>query len=159
MSEKRKPKTKIIPTARISQRPVNQQPDFNLDDEIQQEEGTGARDRLMTIGHHLEELRRRILWSIGILVFTASIIGFFINDVHAFLTLPYHQLTGLKLYLGSVYASAEILFSLSILLAIVITLPIILFILWGFFTPAVSPRTARMGNVAMGASTLLFWAG
>lgn len=121
--------------------------------------GELERDREMSLGAHLEELRRRILWSIAVITIFAFTIGWFIMPIHSFLTAPYHQLTGLLLYLGSPYTSFEILIYVALLLGILGSFPIVFYILWGFAAPAVSSKTATLVRVAMAASALLFWSG
>jgi sec-independent protein translocase protein TatC len=125
------------------------------------------RERYMTLGDHLEELRMRLLWIIGILVVTSSITGIFIERIHSFLISPYKAVvaqlpsaqTSPGLILGSIYGSLEIYFKLAVMIGSLITLPLALTILWGFVTPAVSKKTARIGHSIVLASTLLFWIG
>jgi len=125
------------------------------------------REKFMSIGDHLEELRIRLLWIIGILVVTSSVIGIFIEDIHSFLIAPYqavlkelpnNQAAG-GLILGSVYGSLEIYFKLAIMLGLLVTLPVALSLLWGFVTPAVTKKVARIGQSVVASSTLLFWGG
>lgn len=121
--------------------------------------GEIERDREMTLGAHLEELRRRILLSIAVITVSSVTIGWFIMPIHAFLTAPYRELTGLLLYLGSAYTSFQILIQVSLLLGILVSFPVVLFVLWGFAAPAVANRTAALVRIAMGASAFLFWSG
>lgn len=125
------------------------------------------RERFMSLGDHLEELRFRLLWIIGILVVTSSATGIFIERIHSFLIAPYKavvaQLPATQaspgLILGSMYGSIEIYFKLAVMIGSLITLPIALSLLWGFVTPAVSKKIARIGHAGVAASTLLFWGG
>ncbi len=117
------------------------------------------RDREMTLGAHLEELRRRILFAIVVITVCSVTIGWFIMPIHSFLTAPYRDLTGLLLYLGSAYTSFQILIHVSLLLGILVSFPVVLFVLWGFAAPAVEHKTALLVRAAMGASALLFWSG
>lgn len=124
----------------------------------------------MSLGEHLEELRRRLLWILGVLIVASGAAGIFVEEIHSFLVKPYltaaaqaPTLQGIPgatgLILGSVYGALEIYFKLSMMVGMIVTLPIALSLLWGFVTPAVSVRTARIGHGAVAASTLLFWSG
>lgn len=113
----------------------------------------------MSLGDHLEELRIRLFLSIGILVLFATLCGIFSFRLHAFLTSPYRTLTGLDLFLGNAYGPLEIIVKLSIMSGFTLALPLLFAILWGFITPAVSPRAARTGYAVILSSALLFWAG
>lgn len=125
------------------------------------------RERFMSLGEHLEELRRRLLWILAVLVVASGTAGGFIEKIHSFLVQPYLRIApgvaGIpganRLLLGSVYGALEIYFKLSMMVGMIVTLPIALSLLWGFVTPAVSRRTARIGHGAVAASTLLFWLG
>ncbi|MBW7858836.1 MAG: twin-arginine translocase subunit TatC, partial [Leptonema sp. (in: Bacteria)] len=72
------------------------------------------RDKYMSIGDHLEELRRRLLWIIAIVLIASSVAGYFIEEIHGFMIEPYSEVAKRvsiergspgadKLILGSVY--------------------------------------------------------
>jgi len=113
----------------------------------------------MSLGDHLEELRKRLFASIGILILFASACAVFSFRLHAFLTAPYRELTGLDLFLGNAYGPLEIIVKLSIMSGFTLALPLLFAILWGFITPAVTPRSARTGYAVILSSAFLFWAG
>lgn len=128
------------------------------------------RDKYMSIGDHLEELRRRLLWVIAIVLIASAVAGYFIEDIHSFMIEPYSEVAKRvsiergspgadKLILGSVYGPFQIYFQLALTIGGIFTLPIALSLLWGFVTPAVSKKAATVGHISVAASTVLFWGG
>ena len=113
----------------------------------------------MSIGDHLEELRVRLFWMIGIVVGLSGIAGFFSTELHKLLVSPYHELTNERLILQNVYGGMEIYIKVSVLAGVIIAFPALVFILWGFITPAVSRRIALYGHLAVAWSAILFWSG
>lgn len=128
-------------------------PDY--DETIENED----REKFMAVGDHLEELRRRLLGIIAVVILGAGTAGFFVQDIHTVLSEPYRDLTGRTLFLATVYGPLETLIKLSITLGVSVSLPLSFFILWGFVTPALGRRGAITGNVSILASALLFWGG
>lgn len=134
--------------------------DTNIDTEEDSDEETlDPREKYMSLGDHLEELRIRILSIIFLWIIVSGIVGIFIEDIHKFLVEPFSSVSSEPLILGTVYGPLEIYFKLSIILGILISLPISLSILWGFITPALSKRSAILGHVVVIFSSLLFWVG
>ena len=127
-------------------------------------EDHSPREKYMSLGDHLEELRRRIIVMIVVVVVFSLAIGFFIREIHDFLMQPYLEATakdfpGTKLYLKKVSGSLIVIIKLSITLGFTASLPILINILWGFVTPAVSRFTTIIGHLTVAASSLLFWSG
>ena len=75
------------------------------------------------------------------------------------LVTPYKKITGLDLMYGSAYSTLDAMIQISLLTGALASLPICLFILWGFITPALSRKTAWIGNGLVASSSLLFWLG
>jgi sec-independent protein translocase protein TatC len=123
------------------------------------EEEIDPREKYMTLGDHLEELRRRIFAILGVWLSISIIVGIFSEDIHKFLVQPFKEISKQPLLLGTIYGPLEIYFKLSIILGMIISLPFILSILWGFITPALSKRTAMQGYIIIFISSLLFWIG
>ena len=130
------------------------------------------RDQYMTLGDHLEELRKRIIYVVLVLLISSITVGIFSSEVHHFLTAPFFELdfssdTSTEnsiesrplLTLGNFYGPLEVMIRLSISIGFVVSFPIILLIFWGFVTPAVSRKAAIIGRVTVGASSILFWSG
>lgn len=116
-------------------------------------------EKYMDLGEHLEELRRRIFAIIAVLTVASIGFGIFSPKLHAFLIQPYTELSEYPLILGTVYGPLEVLIRLSILAGVLVTLPVSLFIIWGYITPALERKTARIGHGAVLASAVLFWGG
>jgi len=128
-----------------------------LPDAAPHEENTN--EKVMSLGDHLEELRKRILWSLAILAVFSAGAGVFINDIHRYISDPYHQITGLSMTLGSAMDALNTMIVLSIAVGFTIGLPIVIFVLFEFITPVFSGRTAFLARFTVAISCLLFWAG
>ena len=124
-------------------------------DQEEIEDGPG----FMTVGDHLEELRRRIIAIFGVVAVASLIAGIFYADIHRFLVEPYNTLTEERLILANVYGGMEVLVKLSLTVGVTVSLPICIYIVWGFVAPAVERRTAWIGRLSVGVSALLFWTG
>lgn len=117
------------------------------------------RERPMTIGDHLEELRRRVIM-ILVVAGSATVVAIFLStDIHSFLVSPYLKLTSSQLLLQNVYGGMEVLLKVAAAAGLTLTFPILIYILWGFVTPAVSRRTALIGHIIVASSATLFWIG
>lgn len=156
-SKKSKPKRKI----ENIQKPAKILPSNNNiePDSPEEIEEIDPREKYMTLGDHLEELRLRIFAILGVWIITSSIIGIFSADIHKFLVQPFKKISSEPLILGTVYGPLEVYFKLSINLGILVSLPISLSILWGYITPALSRRAAILGHIVIFISSLLFWVG
>ncbi len=117
------------------------------------------REKYMTIGDHLEELRLRIFAIIGIWVFFSLLAGIFSPEIHKFLVQPFKKFSSQPLILGTIYGPLEVYFKLSILVGFFVSLPFIFTILWGYITPALSKKASIIGHIVVFASSLLFWIG
>lgn len=122
-------------------------------------EAEDPRERPMTIGDHLEELRRRVIMILGVGGSATVVAIFFSTDIHSFLVAPYLKLTSSQLLLQNVYGGMEVLLKVAAATGLTLTFPILIYILWGFVTPAVSRRTALIGHVIVASSATLFWIG
>lgn len=115
----------------------------------------------MTLGEHLEELRQRLIYSI-LVVFSFMIVTlYFGSEIHSILISPYRNVLGPNAHFFQIQLMAPFLIYLktSLLLSVLVALPILLYILWGFIVPAVDRRTERWGKFIILFSTLLFWSG
>lgn len=131
---------------------------YNEDDWEDEEEEPG--EKYMTLGDHLEELRIRLLWMIGVVFIAAIVAGIFSQEIHQAVIAPYREITNNRdLYLMNVYGPFESVVKLSLLTGFTVAFPFVLFILWGFVTPAVGRLIAFLGNLSVLFSALLFWGG
>lgn len=119
----------------------------------------------MAIGDHLEELRKRLIAVAGVSILGAVVAGFFIYPIHDLLVKPYLATVGagrpqaVLLILRQIPGPLVSLLKLAAMVGLTVTLPISISIVWGFIRPAVSRRVAWTGQVAVLASSGLFWLG
>lgn len=119
------------------------------------------REKYMSLGDHLEELRQRLIHCI--LIVTVFTIGFmfFGSEVHAIFASPYKKVLGANATFYQIKLMAPMLIYLktSFILAILFSVPLLLYILWGFIAPAVDVSMERYGKLMIAFATLLFWSG
>ncbi|MCS7204483.1 MAG: twin-arginine translocase subunit TatC [Leptospiraceae bacterium] len=151
----KKSKRKVVKTQKAT-KVIPEEKDQESQDE---EEILDPREKYMTIGDHLEELRKRIFAIIGVWLAASIFVGIFSPYIHSILVQPYREYSNEPLILGTVYGPLEIYFKLSLILGFIIALPISLAIMWGFITPAVSQRAATIGYTVVISSAFLFWLG
>lgn len=123
------------------------------------DEDTDPREKYLTLGDHLEELRKRLLWIVGIVLLGAAGFGIFSSQIHSILVQPFGEISEYPLIMGKVAGPLVVLIKLSLILSFVTTFPMILLIMWGFITPAVSRKTAWIGSLSVLFSGFLFWGG
>lgn len=116
----------------------------------------------MSFLDHLEELRRRILWSLAAVVLGA-IVGFWITtafDVIGFLSRPVRPLleTGRLAYLNPTEPFMVTL-KVGVFVGIVIALPVVFWNFWRFVAPGLLEREKKVFIPALAGSVGLFLAG
>jgi len=124
-------------------------------------ENSETREKFMTLGEHLEELRQRLIYSI-LVVFSFMVVTlYFGSEIHSILITPYRNVLGPEAHFFQIQLMAPFLIYLktSLLLSVLVALPILLYILWGFIVPAVDKKTEKWGKFIILFSTLLFWSG
>lgn len=116
----------------------------------------------MTFLEHLEELRRRILWSLGALA-AGAVVGFFLTaryGVIEFLTRPIRPLLedGRLAYL---HPTEPFMVTLKVgfFLGMILALPIIFWHFWRFVAPGLLEREKRIFVPALLSSVALFLSG
>ena len=95
----------------------------------------------MTMMQHFSELRRRILW-IALIFSVAAIAGWYIAPyLHMFLTGPLLDIwpNGTLLYTG-LTDGLMIRFSLAVLFALIVIMPVVLWHLWAFVAPGLRKK-------------------
>lgn len=119
----------------------------------------------MPLGDHLEELRKRLISIIGVVLITSAVIWFFVYDIHELLMAPYIRIVekkfpeGLNLILRNVSGPLVVMIKLTVMLGFSLSLPVIISIAWGFIIPAVTRFTSIIGHIIVAASGILFWTG
>lgn len=120
------------------------------------------RDATMSFLDHLEELRWRILWSLGALVLAAGI-GFWLAtafDVIGFLTRPVQPYLG-DHRLAFLHPTEPFMVTLKVglFLGVLIALPVIFWHFWKFVAPGLVEREKKVFLPTLVASVGLFVAG
>ncbi|WP_167731744.1 twin-arginine translocase subunit TatC [Leptospira stimsonii] len=119
------------------------------------------REKFMTLGDHLEELRMVLIRSLLVVAVIMGISLFFGEEIHRILAQPYKNVLGPQatFYQIKLMAPFMIYLKSSFMISILLGLPFVLFFLWGFVSPALDPKTDRYGKFLILFSTLLFWFG
>jgi sec-independent protein translocase protein TatC len=119
------------------------------------------REKYMTLGEHLEELRWVLIKSI-ITVF-AIMIGslFFGSEIHTIFVKPYKNVLGSDATFFQIKLMAPVFIYLktSFMVSILFGFPFVFYFLWNFVSPALDPTTDKYGKFIILFSTLLFWGG
>lgn len=112
----------------------------------------------MTVTEHLGELRSRLLLVLfSLILFT--VIGFFFSDyLVEFINRPFLE-SGNKLNVFKLTGGFIIRLKASACFAILISLPLLVFQVWRFIAPAISPEDKTFAKVSMFSSVFLFYLG
>lgn len=112
----------------------------------------------MSVFEHLEELRRRII-VIAITLLAAGIAGFFFADsLIALLRAPLAD-DRAELIQTSVGEAFGVRMQLAVMTGLAISMPIVLYEIWAFVTPALTRDERRLVWPLLGAAVALFAAG
>ncbi len=129
----------------------------NLPGERPNEEGTSQKG--MSFLEHLEELRLRILWSLGSILL-GTIVGFVVAQhfgVIDFLISPVSQyMDEEKLVFTKPTEPFMVTFKVAILLGVIFALPIIFYHFWAFVAPALFTKERMIFFPAILSSVVLF---
>jgi sec-independent protein translocase protein TatC len=135
----------------------------NLPVEIPPEETQeyDPREKVMTLGEHLDELRSVIIKSIVTLVLLMVGSLFFATEIHQFFVKPYKNILGSDATFFQIKLMAPIMIYLktSFILSLLLSIPIQLSYLWGFVSPAVDEHLEKYGKYLILFSSVLFWSG
>ncbi|TGK33226.1 twin-arginine translocase subunit TatC [Leptospira gomenensis] len=119
------------------------------------------REKYMTLGDHLEELRMVLIRSLLVVSVIMGISLFYGEEIHKILAQPYKNVLGAQasFYQIKLMAPFMIYLKSSFMISILLGLPFVLFFLWSFVSPALDPKTDRYGKFLILFSTGLFWFG
>jgi len=122
---------------------------------------THDQDPPMSLVAHLTELRDRLLRAV-----LAVLIGFlvlfpFANEIYAFVSAPLRELmpAGSTMIATGVASPFLTPFKLSLVLAIFLAIPVILYQIWGFVAPGLYQQEKRVALPLLASSVLLFYSG
>ena len=130
------------------------------DDPIEQEIGTDASDdrTRMSFLDHLDELRKRILYSVYALVATCVVTLYYWQELFVYLAVYFGQQGGHLVYtrpMGAFMFSLK----LSLLAGVILASPFIFAQVWFFVAPGLYSREKKLAIPFIFFSTLLFAAG
>ena len=126
--------------------------------------GRKDKERRMSLGSHLRELRVRLSWSAGFLV-AGTVIGWFLFEpVFKILQAPLIEVTKARgieaiVNFGTVVSAFDLRIQVSIFLGVIITSPFWLYNLWAFVSPGLRTRERRFTLGFLFSSVPLFLTG
>ena len=126
--------------------------------------GRKDKERRMSLGSHLRELRIRLSWSAAFLV-VGTVIGWFLFEpVFKLLQAPLLEVTKARgieaiVNFGTVVSAFDLRIQVSIFLGVIITSPFWLYNLWAFVSPGLKTRERRFTLGFLFSSVPLFLTG
>jgi len=126
--------------------------------------GRKDKERRMSLGSHLRELRVRLSWSAGFLVLGTAVGWFLFEPVFKILQAPLIEVTKARgieaiVNFGTVVSAFDLRVQVSIFLGVIITSPFWLYNLWAFVSPGLKTRERRFTLGFLFSSVPLFLAG
>ena len=116
-------------------------------------------NKKMTLMEHFAELRRRFLWCVFIFL-CAFVLGWYVApSIQEFLTLPLLKVWHGTLLYSGITDGLMIRLSLSLTVALIITLPVILWHIWAFIEPGLRKNERNLIWPMLVASPVLFLIG
>lgn len=113
-------------------------------------------NKKMTLMEHFAELRRRFLWCIFIFLI-AFVFGWYVSPyVHQFLTLPLLKIWDGNLLYVSLTDGLMIRLSLSTTVALLLSIPVVLWHVWAFVAPGLKQKEKKFIWPMLIASPILF---
>lgn len=117
----------------------------------------------MSLGEHLVELRRRIMFAF-IAIALALVAGWFLSDtVWSFLRAPIRELEGQGreaiIAYGDITSGFDTKMQISLFIAILLACPVWLYQVWAFIAPGLTKREKMYGFGFLGVSVPLFLGG
>lgn len=114
-----------------------------------------ATEQQLTFAEHIQELRRRLMWSVLFIVIGASI-GYAMHDfLLVVLQQPLHE----KLYYTTPTGAFSFIIKICTVFGLIVALPMIIYQTFSFFGPLIKKRTKRQITGYVMASFLLACAG
>lgn len=122
---------------------------------------TAEQDPPMSLVAHLTELRDRLLRAVLAVVVGFIVLFPFANEIYGFVSAPLRELmpAGSTMIATGVASPFLTPFKLSLVLAIFLAIPVILFQIWGFIAPGLYQKEKRIAFPLLASSVLLFYAG
>ncbi|MCK7459739.1 twin-arginine translocase subunit TatC [Idiomarina aminovorans] len=110
---------------------------------------------------HLLELRNRLLRSVLVILVVFAALAYFANDIYHFVAQPLliNLPLGTQMIATDVAAPFFTPFKLTLVVALALAVPYLLWQMWGFIAPGLYGREKRLVIPLLATSTLLFYAG
>ena len=126
--------------------------------EQRNDSSVGFFEKPMAMGFldHLEELRKRLLYSALAIAVCTGLAFYFADELIALLTAP---MQGQKLYVTEVTGSFMAYFKISLFAGLILALPFVFYQLWSFVSPGLRRSEIKMVLPLVLVSTLLFASG
>jgi len=126
--------------------------------------GRKDKERRMSLGSHLGELRVRLTWSAGFIVVGTAVGWFLFEPVFKILQAPLLEVTKARgieavVNFGTVVSAFDLRVQVSIFLGVIITSPFWLYNLWAFVSPGLKTRERRFTLGFLFSSVPLFLSG
>lgn len=118
-------------------------------------------DAAMPLVAHLTELRSRLLRSVLVVMLILCSLLYFSNDIYAFFSLPLRELLppGSQMIATEVASTFFAPFKLTLVAALLISMPYLLYQIWGFIAPGLYRHERRFAIPLFISSVLLFYLG
>jgi len=124
-------------------------------------EQTQHDDPPMSLVAHLTELRDRLLRAVLAILIGFIVLFPFANEIYGFVSAPLRDLMpeGSTMIATGVASPFLTPFKLTLVLAIFMAIPVILYQIWGFIAPGLYKKEKRIAVPLLASSVLLFYAG
>lgn len=115
----------------------------------------------MSLFDHLEELRRRLVYSMIAVVVTFGVCWYYVREIFDFIQRPILDLMpeGKKLAIFAIQDAFLMYFKVALLAAVFVAAPIVLFQVWQFVAPGLYRRERVWAGVFVLVGTVFFLAG
>ena len=115
----------------------------------------------MSLVAHLTELRDRLLRAVLAVLIGFIILFPFANEIYGFVSAPLRELMpeGSTMIATGVASPFLTPFKLSLVLAIFMAIPVVLYQIWGFVAPGLYQKEKRIALPLLASSVLLFYGG
>jgi sec-independent protein translocase protein TatC len=114
----------------------------------------------MSLMEHLEELRKRILWSVLAVTVAFFPCWAYYHEIYRFLVAPLNRVApGLKLSYLSLTDPFILYFKMAALVAVFVAAPFLLYQLWAFISPGLYSRERKLAGPFIFFTSLFFLCG
>lgn len=129
--------------------------------ENQSDSGTSFAEDQMPLVAHLTELRKRLLTCFLAILLIFLGLFYFANDIYTFVSKPLQDLMpeGTTMIATEVASPFLTPFKLTLVTAIFLSMPVILFQLWGFISPGMYQHEKKIAAPILFSSIALFYGG